>query len=65
MGEIQEIGINTAIVGVLRKYDKEIPVDYLAREVGRRTHEIQEPLKILDEHSIVKIHNDFVSILEI
>ena len=62
MAEIQDIGINTAIVGVLRKYNKEIPVDYLAREVGRRTYEIQEPLKNLEEHRIVKMHDNFVSI---
>jgi len=64
MAEIQDIGINTAIVGVLRKYKKEIPVDYLAKEVGRRTYEIQGSLKNLVDHKIVKIHNDFVSILE-
>ncbi len=65
MAEIQDIGINTAIVDVLKRYNKEIPVDYLAREVGRRTHEIQGSLKNLEDHKIVKIHNAFVSILEI
>ena len=57
-----DVGINKAIVGVLRNYDKEIPVDYLAKELCRSTSEIQRPLQNLEKKGIVKIHDAHISV---
>ena len=56
------LGISTAIVKTLKRYDKKIPTDFLARLVGRRTSEIKEHLESLQQKGIIELDHDNVSI---
>jgi len=57
-------GISTAIIKVLKSYSKKIPVDFLAKSIGRSTPEIQGYLEDLKDEGIIKLDGDDVSIAE-
>jgi len=54
--------MNIEMVDILEYYGKEIPIDFLARELSRAPSEIQKDVKRLEEKGIVKVHNDNISI---
>lgn len=56
------LNINSEIVGILEDYDKEIPVDFLARELCRTTPEIRSHIEKLKGKGIVNLHNNNISI---
>ena len=56
------LNINSEIVDILEDYDKEIPVDFLARELCRTTPEIRSHVEKLKGKGIVNLHNNNISI---
>jgi len=55
-------GTNTLIVDVLRDYNRDIPVEFLAKELCIGVDETEKYLENLERHGIVEIHDNFVGI---
>lgn len=60
---IRTSGTNTSIINILRDYNRDIPVGFLAKELSISVHETEKYLENLENHGIVKIHNNFVGII--
>ena len=58
---IESLGLNTRIVSVLKKYGT-VPVDFLAKSVGRRKSEIEDDLKTLQDMDVIKYDGKNVSL---
>ncbi len=58
------LGINTAIINVLQKYNKKVPIDFVARTIGRRPLEIQAYVKRLERKGIIERDGDDIFIVE-
>jgi len=56
-------GIATVIIRTLSKYRGTMPIDLLAKEVGRNTPEILDYLKKLESEEVLKIRGETVSLL--
>jgi hypothetical protein len=53
MGVLKEsVGLSTLIVSTLQEYGT-IPIDFLAKVLGRRTPEIQDDLDILEQERVI------------
>lgn len=55
------LGIGTLIVNTLREYGT-IPVDFLAKVLGRRTPEILDYLEILEREGVIQREGEQVSL---
>ena len=55
-------GVSTAIVKALKIYSKSIPVDFLARLIGRSSTEVEKSLADLEKNGVVKRDGDTVSV---
>lgn len=57
------VSIYTAIIKILKKYDRrEIPIGFLAREVGRTPDELAQYLEILERENLISRTGDVISI---
>jgi DNA-binding transcriptional ArsR family regulator len=56
-------GVHVAIVRMLRNYKGEVPVGFLAREVGRSPPEVRGHLRALEKEGIVRLRDDSVCIV--
>jgi predicted ArsR family transcriptional regulator len=56
------LALNTAIVTTLKEYGP-IPVDFLAKLLGRRTAEILEYLESLEREGVVRRDGEKVSLV--
>lgn len=56
-------GLSTQIVGILRKYGT-IPVDFLARSLGRHASEIMRDLDSLEHEGVLKRDGEQVRLSE-
>lgn len=55
-------GINTIIIQTLKEFNDEIPIDFLARRIGRERTEILKYLEALETEGIIKHKGNNVSI---
>lgn len=55
-GKKRNGGVNTIIIETLREYDDKIPIDFLAKKIGRERNEITKYLEDLETKGI--LHND-------
>lgn len=54
-------GMHAAILEIVRKYNKEIPLDFVAGQLGRRQDEIGPYVKNLEKAGIVRVNGDYIS----
>ena len=52
---IESAGISVRIVDFLDKFANDLPIDFLAQELGRRPEKIMEDLKQLEARGVVHI----------
>lgn len=64
MGRLEKssLGVNSAIVNVLQKYNKRIPIDFVAKVIGRRSFEIQNNVTKLEQEGIIERHGEDINI---
>lgn len=55
-------GLSMAILEILRKYKKPIPIEYLAKILGRRDVEINEKINALQKEGIIARDGNKVSV---
>jgi len=55
---MEALGINTAIVRVLKEYDKNLPIEFLAKKIGRETSETRSNIEELIEEGVVRLMRD-------
>jgi len=55
---IQDGGISLRIVNFLGKYPYAIPIDFLAKELGRRSEDLMTDLSSLQSRGVVKINQE-------
>jgi len=55
-------GINSSIVRTLQNYNSEIPIDFLAKKVGRRRSEVLVYLIALNEKGVVQLSDKNVAL---
>jgi len=60
--EKASLGINTAIIDILQKYNRKIPIDFVAKVIGRRTYEIQGYVKKLEQEGIIERDGEDIAI---
>lgn len=57
------VGLNMAIVTTLKSYKRELPIDFLARTLGRQSYEIRPNLQNLERMGVVRIVGDNVALV--
>ena len=57
------VGLSTQIVAILKQY-RRIPVDFLARRLGRHTSEIREDLESLEREGVLERDGEQVTLSE-
>jgi len=62
--EKASLGVNTAIINILQKYNKKIPIDFVAKTIGRRSLEIQAYVEKLERKGIIARDGENISIAE-
>lgn len=62
--EKSSLGINTAIINILQKYNKRIPIDFVAKVIGRRSFEIQNNVAKLVQEGIIERHGEDITIAD-
>jgi predicted transcriptional regulator len=55
-------GINTSILETLKEYNDKIPIDFLAKRIGREREEIAKYLEALEEKGVVRNEGNLVYI---
>jgi predicted transcriptional regulator len=55
---IESAGISVRIVDFLDKFANDVPIDFLAQELGRRPERLMEDLKQLEERGVVRIDHE-------
>lgn len=55
-------GINTSILETLKEYNDKVPIDFLARRIGREREEIAKYLEALEEKGVVRNEGNLVYI---
>ena len=64
MGRLEKssLGVNSAIINILQKYNKRIPIDFVAKVIGRRSFEIQNNVTKLEQEGIIERHGEDINI---
>ncbi len=52
------LGINTAIVKVLKEYNEDVSIDFLAKVIGRDVSETQSNLLGLKEEGVIEFSEE-------
>jgi predicted transcriptional regulator len=55
-------GINTSIIEALKEYNDKLPIDFLAKRIGRDREEITKYLDALVSKGIVQNDGNYVSL---
>lgn len=55
---IESAGISVRIVDFLDKFANDVPIDFLAQELGRRPEKLMEDLTQLEARGVVRIDRD-------
>jgi hypothetical protein len=58
------VGLSTELVGILRAYDKSLPVDFLASLLKRTKAEIYDDLRALEQRKVVRLEGEYVKLLK-
>jgi hypothetical protein len=61
-GKRKNGGINTSIVDTLTEYNDKIPIDFLAKRIGRERNEIAPYLDALESKGILSNDGNYVRI---
>jgi predicted transcriptional regulator len=56
--------INQAIIKTLKDYHKKLPIDFLAKVIGRQADEIKDDLEGLKNKGVIEVDDQGVSIRE-
>lgn len=59
----ETLGLSTLIVSTLQQYGR-VPVDFLAKALGRRTPEILDYLGLLEQEGVIERQGDTVGLCE-
>jgi hypothetical protein len=57
-------GINTGIVQTLKAYNRALPVDFVARYIGRQPYEIQSDIKNLERMGVIQRIGENISLVK-
>ena len=60
--EKSSLGVNSAIVDILQKYNRKIPIDFVAKVIGRRSLEIQSNVTKLEQEGIIERDGEDITI---
>ena len=55
-------GINISILETLKEYNDKVPIDFLAKRIGREREEIAKYLEALEEKGVVRNEGNYVYI---
>ena len=58
------VGLSTELVGILRAYDKSLPLDFLASLLKRTKTEICDDLRALEQRKVVRLEGEYVKLLK-